>query len=108
MGSQTRALRTRKLIEDFLPGAAKGTYWGINTRIADYELQAQNLGTPMVADNDATRSLSDMRTRLNKVLPREQGQLINWGCGLNDAAMRRFVLPHSAPAGHWPNLSCPL
>ena len=39
---QARALRKRKLIEDFNSGAAKGTYWGITTHIDDYHLSLAN------------------------------------------------------------------
>jgi NTE family protein len=57
---QTRALRKRKLIEDFIRGERKGTYWGIMTHINDYKL-----GDAIVLDNKLTGSLYKMRTRLN-------------------------------------------
>jgi NTE family protein len=71
--NQTRALRKRHLISDFINGTRKGTYWGIATEIGNYGMDA------LVRDNDNTRSLQTIRTRLNRFTKKEQGQLINWG-----------------------------
>jgi NTE family protein len=84
---QTRALRKRMLISDFQRGDCGGTYWGITTAIGDY-----GLGDAMTTDTDATRRQSKVRTRLNRFSPQEQGELINWGYALADAAMRSHVL----------------
>jgi NTE family protein len=85
--SQTRALRTRRLIMDFIDGVRKGTYWGIATRIDEYELP-----DAMVSDNMVTASLQNVRTRLNSFSEEEQWHLIHWGYALADAAMRRYVM----------------
>lgn len=102
--NQTRALRKRKLIEQYKQGERAGTYWGITTTIADY-----GLADPLVEDNPVTRAQAIVRTRLNKFSPREQGELMNWGYALTDAAMRRWVLRATIVAqGRLPDPSFPL
>lgn len=94
---QTRALRKNWLVTEFIEQRQQGGYWGINTKIGEYKDPHA-----LVADNDITASLDDIRTRLNSFSPREQGQLINWGYALADVALRtraRFEL--GAPEG-WP------
>lgn len=103
---QTRALRRRALMREFqqtqhdgsVPGGApskKGTYWGIRTHIDAYGSNS------LVKDNDTTAALQRIRTRLDTFTQREQGQLINWGYALTDAAMRRWVDPAHG-VGSWP------
>lgn len=84
---QTRALRRRQLVDDFKKNVRKGAYWGIRTKIGDYDL-----ADALAVDNDTTASLAAIRTRLNRFTDQEQGQLINWGYALTDAAMRKHVL----------------
>jgi NTE family protein len=95
---QQRALRKRYLIDDFEHKKQHGTYWGITTRINDYKLP-----NAMVHDTSTTKSLKDIRTRLNKFSTEEQGHLINWGYALADAAMRRHVLTVDPGPGTWPD-----
>lgn len=98
---QARALRKRALIADFRRGECKGAYWGIDTDIAAYGL-ADALPCPLAI----TGPLAAMRTRLNAFDETEQGQLINWGYAVADAAIRthagHIVTTPCAPA--WP---CP-
>ena len=94
---QTRALRKRKLIGDFKNKVRSGTYWGIATDIDDYKVS-----NPMVHDNDLTKTMKKIRTRLNSFSKKEQGHLINWGYALTDAAMRRHVISTPVPEGKWP------
>ena len=94
---QTRALRKRRLIEDFKSNVRHGTYWGITTHIDDYQLS-----DAITKDSDLTAALKEMRTRLNEFSAEEQGRLINWGYALTDAAMRKHVLNGGAP-GRWPD-----
>jgi NTE family protein len=84
--NQARALRKRRLIDDFKAQVRKGAYWGIATHIDHY-----GLPDAMVKDNAVTASLQHVRTRLNPFSEKEQGQLINWGYALCDAAIRRYV-----------------
>jgi NTE family protein len=109
---QTRALRRRRLLEDFTQmeheGAnaapkRKGTYWGIRTRIDAY-----GKTDALTKDNDRTAALQNIRTRLNEFEPEEQGQLINWGYALTDAAMRRYVDPQNTAPAAWPVPEFPL
>ena len=99
---QTRALRKRWLIKDYMKGEMGGAYWGIATRIRGYELEENGRPGPIVKDSDVTGSLSRVRTRLNKFNADEQEQLINWGYALADAAMRRHVLEPGAKPGRLP------
>jgi len=96
---QTRALRKRMLVGDFVKGVRAGTYWGITTAIGDYAL-----GDAMTVDSEATRQLHTIRTRLNRFSAQEQGELMNWGYALSDAAMRAHVLK-GTPRGEaaWPD-----
>jgi NTE family protein len=84
---QTRALRKRKLVEDFRKRVRKGTYWGITTSIDEY-----GLTDSLTKDSNRTRQLKDIRTRLNKFSAEEQGVLINWGYALADSAVRAWVM----------------
>ena len=102
MGNQTRALRKRRLIEDFKKGVRGGAYWGIATQIADYKLEEAGYPGPLAVDNDTTRALAHTRTRLNHFNDREQELLIDWGYALADAAMRRHVLQAGTAPGHLP------
>lgn len=99
---QNRAVRKRWLIDDLKNGIVKGTYWGIATHIRDYQLEKHGYYPPLTDDNDTTRSLSRIRTRLNRFNREEQERLINWGYALTDAAMRRHVLEKGAMPGKLP------
>lgn len=97
--NQVRSLRKRSVVESFKattgPTTRKGTYWGIRTNIADYEL-ANALPCP----DTQTLLLANMATRLKGLPALDQERLINWGYAVCDAAMRRHVdssLP--TPAG---------
>jgi NTE family protein len=107
--NQSRGLRKRALISDYVAGAREGTYWGIMTRIAKYGPPAGSLAVAP----QKTDELAGIRTRLNKFSEREQCELINWGYAVCDAAMRRDVLA-KLPAGTpippsaWPYPNFPL
>jgi len=81
------------LIDDFRSAAHRGSYWGITTSVADYQLADALAGVP-----EATSYLSSMRTRLNPFTDAEQCRLINGGYALCDAAMRTYVIPGAGPA----------
>jgi ADP-glucose pyrophosphorylase len=59
-------------------GIVRGTYWGISTHIRDYQLEANGCEPSLLDDNKIIRSLSRMRTRLNRFSADEQERLINW------------------------------
>ena len=100
MLGQLQARRKAEMIADAKERAGEGikrAYWDIATKIDGYRVV-----TPMTHDNELTASLQNVRTRLNHFTPREQGQLINWGYALADAAMRRWVLSEEPARGEWP------
>jgi NTE family protein len=64
----------------------KPLYWGIRSHIADYELEDALDCLP-----EKTEKLADVPTRLKRLSPTVQKQLINWGFAVCDAAMRKHV-----------------
>lgn len=84
--NQVRSLRKRLLISSFESGARKGAYWGIRSHIDDYKLR-EHLECP----TDKTTTLAGVPTRLKRLEPELQEQLINWGYAICDAAMRKHV-----------------
>lgn len=101
---QTRALRKRALITKYLPvGKTRshaefgGTFWSVSTEIDNYQLD-----DAMVRDNKMTAALRNIRTRLNSFSTEEQGNLINWGYALADAALRRWYFLEAKNPGVWP------
>ncbi|HEY5610623.1 MAG TPA: patatin-like phospholipase family protein [Thermoanaerobaculia bacterium] len=82
---QSRGLRKRWLIDQYVRGVRKGAYWGIETNIAHYPTAS------IAVDRDAQLRLARLRTRLNAFSNHEQSQLINLGYGLSDAACRSHL-----------------
>jgi len=95
--SQVRALRKRSAIDDFKAGRQKGTYWGIWTNIADYQLPST-----LPAPHDLTLRIAATPTRLGKMDGAVQERLINWGYAVCDAALRRHVDPGLPADGAFP------
>ncbi len=89
---QVGSLRKRTLIVAYENHMREGTYWGIGTNIAHYELS-----TALQCDFAFTQKLAATATRLSKLDVDLQHQLIDWGYAVCDAAMRRHVVPQ-APA----------
>ena len=85
---QQRALRKRVLVERLREGSLRGAYWGIGTPIVKYDLE-----DPLCHDSVTSARLAGMRTRLDRFDEREQGQLINWGYAMADAALSRYLTP---------------
>jgi NTE family protein len=101
---QTRALRKRALIQNYLEIDDQGkhlkyggTYWGIATEINNYKLD-----DAMVRDNEQTASLKYIKTRLNGFSDERQGLLINWGYALTDTALRKYYFKEEKAPGQWP------
>lgn len=103
ISEQTRALRKRRLVSDYIADVREGAYWGIASHADDYRL-----ADAMIKDNKLTGTLKEIRTRLNKFSDEEQGHLINWGYALTDTAMRKHVLPEATQPGSWPDPKFPL
>jgi NTE family protein len=96
---QGRSLRRRWLVRELRSGRLAGAHWSIGTHIAAY-----GLADPLLRDDDRTRSLARLRTRLDAFSDEEQRGLINWGYALADAALRRQLPSPAYPAGRLP---CP-
>lgn len=96
---QTRALRKRRLIDDFKnPATGRvGAYWGIRSEIADYHYH-----DPMTQDSELTSSLCRIRTQLDPFSEAEQGHLINWGYAMCDLAIRKWLPALGTRKGTWP------
>ena len=99
---QTRALRKRWLVENFIQGERQGAYWGVTTDIGDY-----GLPDTLARDTHITASLQTVKTRLSGFEPELQGQLINWGYALCDAALRKrsglgVPVATGLPLPQWP------
>ena len=88
LDSQVRSLRKRQVIGSYQLGLRKGTYCGIRTNIADY-----NLPTAMNCPFDKTTELANTATRLKKLDGGLQEQIINWGYAVCDAAIRTHLDP---------------
>jgi len=86
--NQVRSLRYRQLIASYQTGIREGTYWGIRTDIADYEL-ADALPCPF----EWTDELAKTPTRLKRLSEERQRDLINWGYAVCDAGLRRYYDP---------------
>ena len=86
--NQVRSLRKRQVVDSFINGDRKGTYWGIRTNIDDYEL-----GNALPCPVKQTLRLADIPTRLKTLVRVDQERLINWGYAVCDAAIRRHVNP---------------
>jgi NTE family protein len=97
---QVRYLRKRTLIAGYVSKLRTGTYWGIRTDIADYELL-----DALPAPHGATLLLAEEPTRLTRMPPERQRRLINWGYAVTDAAIRRHYRP-GTPIGTFPYDGC--
>ena len=98
--NQVRSLRKQQTVEGYQAPADSdehrlGTYWGIRSDIANFELP-----TSMEAPYEETLALARVPTRLAKLDQPTQDRLINWGYAICDTAIRKWVdetLP--APSG---------
>jgi NTE family protein len=84
--NQVRSLRKRLTITSFNDGTRAGTYWGIRSHTADYQLP-----DPLPCPPEKTLILANTKTRLKKMDTVLQERLINWGYAICDTAMRKWV-----------------
>ena len=84
--NQVRSLRKRQVIDSYKHGLRKGSYWGIRTNIADYQL-ADAMNCPFIE----TTKLAKVATRLKALDATLQERIINWGYAVCDAALRKHV-----------------
>jgi NTE family protein len=95
--SQVRALRASHLVERFAGRKARqevpGALWTIRTPIAKYALR-----DALPVSERATDELAAVKTRLGRLRPERQQQLVNWGYAACDASLRSNIgLPAAAP-----------
>lgn len=86
ISNQSAALRKRWLIGGFQKDIFRGTYWGIGTDYAHYELPDAR-GYPV----DVVERLKHVRTDLDSFTDGEIGVLENHGYALADAAIRKWT-----------------
>lgn len=81
-------LRRRMVVDAFKDETEphNGTYWGIQTNIADYDL-TQTLDCP----HDATNKIARIETRLTALSEADQKRIINWGFAVCDAGVRKYL-----------------
>jgi NTE family protein len=102
---QTRALRKRQLLSKYLSSEEdklNGTFWGIATRISDYELDDS-----LPCDKETSESMGDVPTTLSKMSDEIRSRLINWGYALADAAIRKHAPDILAQGFQPPSWPCP-
>jgi NTE family protein len=100
---QVRSLRRNVLIRSYQepdgPGLGwrRGAYWGIRTKISDYDVP-----DPLPCPSDQTAVLASEPTRLWRMREITQERLINWGYAAADAAVRAYYRPGLAAPHAFP------
>ncbi|MEP4038990.1 patatin-like phospholipase family protein [Pseudophaeobacter sp.] len=89
---QTRALRTRHMIEQASQTDQRVCLWG-----ADQGVTKNPAPGIMPRSEEIISEIKRLRTRLNPFSEQEQGHLINWGYVSCDERMRTYVLPNMPP-----------
>src|SRR5262249_25419789 len=82
--NQVCNLRQRQLIDSYVNGDRKGTYWATRSDIGNYPA-GNTLPCPLAA----TQKLAAVPTRLAAMDELTQQQLVNWGYAICDAVARR-------------------
>ncbi|HEX8221856.1 MAG TPA: patatin-like phospholipase family protein [Chloroflexia bacterium] len=93
MDDQRRSRRKMQVMSSFTRahdqiGHRYGAYWSTRSDIKEYGLP-DSLECPL----SHTARLADLPSRLSRLGPRVQEQLVNWGYAVCDAALRRYVDP---------------
>jgi NTE family protein len=86
MGRQTAALRKRWLIGSFVSGVMQGTYMGIGTPVARYEI-----GTPGYSAQLVSETIAEVRTDLDRFSDAEIAVLQNHGYLVAEAAVKKHL-----------------
>ncbi|MFC7699448.1 patatin-like phospholipase family protein [Bradyrhizobium sp. GCM10028915] len=85
--NQVRSLRKRHLIDSYHRKDHTGTYWGIRTSFADYQLADD----PLKCATRNPVALAEIPTRLEAMPRNVQDRLMNWGYAICDAALRAHL-----------------
>ena len=89
---QTRAIRRREIVGQFLSDRREGALWYTNTDIRNYPIQS-----PFPVRPEWNGFFSSVRTRLNAFTDAEKSRLINWGYVLCDLSIRSYYRLEKAP-----------
>lgn len=95
--NQVRSLRKRQVVSAFRAGVRKGAYWGMWTKPSEYPAASQ-LSLP---DANA-EALARTPTRLKAMPDKLQEQLINFGYGMAERALRSYFDPNAFAAPGFP------
>ncbi|HSK76372.1 MAG TPA: patatin-like phospholipase family protein [Thermoanaerobaculia bacterium] len=95
--NQVRSLRKRQVVSSFKSGIRKGAYWGMWTDPAEYPAASQ-LSLP----SGRAEELARTPTRLKAVPGRLQEQIINFGYGMAERALRSYYDPNAFAAAGFP------
>jgi NTE family protein len=86
MGRQTAALRKRWLIASYVSGVMQGTYIGIGTPVARYEVDSPGYSAQLVSE-----TIAEVRTDLDRFSDAEIAVLQNHGYLVAEAAVRKHL-----------------
>lgn len=84
--NQVRDLRKRQTVASYELGLRTGTYWGIRSHVADYDLP-----NALECPPEKTIRLAEIPTRLKQLDDVTQERLVNWGYAICDTALRTWV-----------------
>ncbi|GAA4420299.1 patatin-like phospholipase family protein [Bremerella cremea] len=82
---QNSSIRRRQLIGAFRQQLRSGAYWGVETRIRDFQIDSA-----FSIDDDAQDKLSGIDTRLAEIDSLTQQRLINLAFAIGDASIRKY------------------
>ena len=96
-GTELHRLRRQQALLAYTTGIKRGGYWSINSHLASFPV-----GDVLHCPPRATAELAGVPGRLNRLEPRLQERLVNWGYAVSDAAMRAHVDHRLEPAKEFP------
>ena len=94
---QTRAIRRREIVGQFLSNRKKGALWYTNTDIRNYPIQS-----PFLVRPEWNEFFASIRTRLNAFTDAEKSRLVNWGYVLCDLSIRSYHRREKVPPDRLP------
>lgn len=95
--NQVRSLRKRQVVSSFRSGVRKGAYWGMWTDPGEYSAVSQ-----LALPKERAGELARTPTRLKAMPQKLQEQLINFGYGMAERAIRSFFDPNAFAATGFP------
>ena len=100
---QTRAIRRREIVGQFMSGRKNGALWYANTDVRNYPIEGPFAVTPEWRDY-----FGSVRTRLNAFSDAEKSLLVNWGYVMCDLSVRSYYRQEKAPPASLPFEKFPL